>query len=65
MMGAMSAEPPAPDTLMPSAGEIYEMIRQAAYYRAEKRGFTPGLEAEDWVHAEAEVLARLRASSQA
>jgi hypothetical protein len=50
---------------MPSASEIYEMIRQAAYYRAEKRGFTPGLEAEDWAHAEAEVLARLRASSQA
>ena len=65
MMGAMSAEPPAPDALMPSASEIYEMIRQAAYYCAEKRGFTPGLEAEDWAHAEAEVLARLRASSQA
>lgn len=65
MMAIMSAEPPTATVLMPSASEIYEMIRQAAYYRAEKRGFTPGLEAEDWVHAEAEVLARLRASSQA
>jgi hypothetical protein len=38
-----------------------EMVSQAAYYRAEKRGFQPGLEAEDWVQAEAEVRARLQA----
>jgi len=43
-----------------SAKELYEMIREAAYYRAEKRGFCPGLEAEDWRAAEAEVLARVR-----
>lgn len=51
---------PKPPT-MPSATELYEMICEAAYYRAEKRGFTPGLEAEDWLHAEAEVLERVRA----
>jgi len=45
---------------VPSAREIYEMIREAAYYRAEKRGFAPGLEAEDWLHAEAEVMERVR-----
>jgi hypothetical protein len=45
---------------MPSATELYEMISEAAYYRAEKRGFTPGLEAEDWVQAEAEVLGRMK-----
>ena len=45
---------------MPSAAEIYEMIAQAAYYRAEKRGFTPGLEADDWLQAETEVTERLR-----
>jgi hypothetical protein len=57
----MSAEPPTPAVLMPSAAEIYELIAQAAYYRAEKRGFTPGLEADDWLQAETEVMERLRA----
>jgi len=46
---------------MPSANEIYEMIAEAAYYRAEKRGFNPGLEADDWREAEAEVMEKIRA----
>jgi hypothetical protein len=46
---------------MPSAAQIYELIAQAAYYRAEKRGFTPGLEADDWLQAETEIMERLRA----
>jgi hypothetical protein len=46
---------------MPSAAEIYELIAQATYYRAEKRGFTPGLEADDWLQAETEIMERLRA----
>jgi hypothetical protein len=32
------------------------LIAQAAYFRAEKRGFAPGYELQDWVEAEAEVL---------
>ena len=51
----------APPIALPSAQEIYEMIAQAAYYRAQKRGFAPGLEAEDWRQAEAEVMERLSA----
>jgi hypothetical protein len=31
------------------------LIAQAAYYRAERRGFQPGHEAEDWLAAEHEV----------
>jgi hypothetical protein len=31
------------------------LIAQVAYYRAERRGFEPGHEAEDWLSAEAEV----------
>lgn len=31
------------------------MIAQAAYFRAERRGFQPGHELEDWVSAEKEV----------
>ena len=42
----------------PSEAEIVAMISQAAYYRAEKRGFQPGLEAEDWLEAEAEIRRR-------
>jgi len=31
------------------------LIATAAYYRAEKRGFAPGHETEDWLAAEREV----------
>lgn len=44
----------------PSENELRQMISEAAYYRAEKRGFAPGLEADDWCEAEAEVLSRVR-----
>jgi hypothetical protein len=37
------------------------MIAEAAYLRAERRGFAPGGEHEDWVAAEAEVDALLKA----
>jgi hypothetical protein len=39
------------------------MIEQAAYLRAERRGFAPGGEVEDWLAAEAEVDALLRAGN--
>jgi hypothetical protein len=42
-----------------SAGEIRQLIEQAAYYKAEQRGFAPGHELEDWIAAEAEVRRRL------
>ena len=32
------------------------LVARAAYFRAEKRGFAPGGELQDWVEAEAEVL---------
>jgi hypothetical protein len=44
-----------------SAEEVRKLIAEAAYYRAKKRGFTPGHEVEDWVQAEAEVLRRIGA----
>jgi hypothetical protein len=37
------------------------MIAEAAYLRAERRGFAPGSEAEDWLAAEAEVDVLLKA----
>lgn len=33
----------------------HEQIAQAAYFRAERRGFGPGHELEDWLAAEGEV----------
>ncbi|HJS89425.1 MAG TPA: DUF2934 domain-containing protein [Steroidobacteraceae bacterium] len=39
------------------------MVEQAAYLRAERRGFAPGGEVEDWLLAEAEVDALLRAGN--
>lgn len=33
----------------------HEQIAQAAYFRAQRRGFEPGHELEDWLAAEAEV----------
>jgi len=44
-----------------SPGARQAMIEQAAYLRAERRGFVPGGEVEDWLAAEAEVDALLRA----
>lgn len=46
------------DTFM--AGEDrYRMIAEAAYFRAEQRGFAPGNEIDDWLAAELEVDALL------
>lgn len=38
-----------------SPEEQHCLIAEAAYYRALKRGFTPGCEMDDWLQAEAEV----------
>ncbi len=40
------------------------MIAQAAYLRAERRGFTGGDEVEDWLAAEAEVDALLKSGGR-
>ena len=37
-----------------------QLIAETAYLRAERRGFTPGHETEDWLAAEAEVDALLK-----
>jgi len=35
--------------------ERYRCISEAAYYRAERRGFAPGSELDDWLAAETEI----------
>ncbi|MBP1150536.1 MULTISPECIES: DUF2934 domain-containing protein [Methylocaldum] len=51
MSDAPSNPVPFPDD------EINQKIAEAAYYRAEKRGFVPGYEVEDWLEAEKEIRA--------
>ncbi len=41
--------------ILPSAEERRRMIAEAAYYRAEKRGFVNGDPVEDWIIAERQV----------
>jgi hypothetical protein len=38
-----------------SAHERQLLVAQLAYFRAERRGFAPGNELQDWLEAEAEV----------
>jgi Protein of unknown function (DUF2934) len=52
-----AAAPPTGVTV--SADVRRGMIAEAAYLRAERRGFAPGHEEEDWYAAEKEVDARL------
>lgn len=35
------------------------MVAQAAYFRAERRGFAPGHELDDWLEAEREIASML------
>lgn len=53
------AAPPARVTLSEEVRRA--MIAEAAYLRAEGRGFAPGHEGEDWLAAELEVDALLKA----
>jgi hypothetical protein len=47
--------PAMPTTGSSGAEARRRMIAEAAYYAAEKRGFTPGGDVEDWLCAEAEI----------
>jgi hypothetical protein len=51
--GAAPAKSSAKPALTPA--ERMKMIAEAAYYLAEKRGFTGGNELSDWVAAEKQV----------
>jgi hypothetical protein len=38
--------------------DLRAQIAEAAYFKAQERGFEPGFELDDWLEAEAEVLDR-------
>ena len=52
---------PAPTRLQVTPEARRALISEKAYLRAERRGFEPGYETEDWLAAEVEVDALLRA----
>jgi hypothetical protein len=52
--GTQPQQPPADDA-MTAPPERVEMIAVAAYYFAERRGFAPGQDLEDWLQAEKEI----------
>jgi DUF2934 family protein len=63
---APRARPAPPVTPAPVRVQVTREARRAliaenAYLRAERRGFAPGHESEDWLAAEVEVDALLRA----
>ncbi len=37
--------------------DFFQMVSEAAYYRAEKRDFAEGHEVDDWIAAEEEIIA--------
>lgn len=47
--------PNAPSATSVADAARQKMISDAAYYRAQKRGFAPGRELDDWLAAEAEI----------
>ena len=46
---------------VPSEEERRRMIAEAAYYRAQQRGFSAGGEVDDWLAAEREVAQQFQA----
>jgi hypothetical protein len=50
--GVPTHEIPQP---LPPADELDQRVAEAAYYLAEKRGFAPGHEMEDWLEAEEDI----------
>lgn len=57
--GGTQEESTAEEELHEMEHEVREMIEQAAYYIAEKRGFHPGYEQEDWLAAERQIRRQL------
>jgi hypothetical protein len=53
--GMASPGPSPMATALVGAEVRAQLIAEAAYYRAQRRGFVPGHELEDWLAAEAEV----------
>jgi hypothetical protein len=52
---ARAAVPAKAEVSAPAAEDYRRMVAEAAYFKAEKRGFAPGFEQQDWLEAENEL----------
>ena len=50
---------PSTASFLPAPFERERLIAEAAYFRAERRGFAPGGDMQDWLEAEAEIESRV------
>jgi hypothetical protein len=53
-------KPVLPPATAPGEAQHKATVAEAAYYLAEKRGFAPGRELDDWLQAEDEIEALTR-----
>ena len=53
--GAVTAAPAGEAAKSEARPERHRKISEAAYFRAERRGFAPGGDVNDWLAAEADV----------
>jgi hypothetical protein len=51
----------ATDSTPATVDAIHAAISEAAYFIAQRRGFQPGHEVDDWLEAEAQVMDRVGA----
>lgn len=54
------AATPQATSAQPAPERRQQLIAETAYFIAERRGFAPGNELDDWLRAEAEVEARIK-----
>ena len=54
---------PRADVKAQQGDDVTRRIAEAAYYRAQRRGFEPGYELEDWIAAEKEVRRRMEGAA--
>ena len=62
LMSQPIGHPAPPINLVIEPQTRHELIAQAAYFRALRRGFEPGHELEDWQAAESEIDSALQAT---
>ena len=53
---------PASEITIDDAEAKRRLITEIAYFNAERRGFTPGYELDDWLEAEQEVESSIEAA---
>jgi len=56
LQSAKQVKPKLSQCFFVSSEEVKKIVAEIAYYKAEKRGFQPGYDVQDWVESERDVL---------